>query len=208
MWILLTVKLPTEISPPKYSIHWAGASAEDVQKSLEQKKRTDVEGLVYGTLMDMGDKYAGHFGYEPKEAGSVWIVFDNVPIKAWPHEYVTLDSENMTMYLEGTTQDELSMSHVPMYGREPLFCDPITCKFIENGFERHPEFSRESFEAALLDGAHELTAFYTSLGRIPRNLWFSIVKPYADVYGITERDLEPKYQKQDIMAKIKSGWEE
>lgn len=214
MWIMLLNKLPTEISPPSHSIHWAGASAEDVHRSHKQKARAGLipvktKGM---RLTDVGDKFSDEFfGYEAKEEGAVWIIFDSEPIKVWPHEYSAVDKENMKEYIMLTIDGHMCMSHVPMYGREALFVDPITNKFIKNGFEKHPEFNKETYEAALIDGAYQLEAFYTSLTRIPKNLWFSMNADYADALGLSKRERIAVYRRKeakDVYEQIKSGWDE
>lgn len=221
MWIMLKTKIPVEVSPPAMSIHWSGASAEDVGNLHRQKvlsgqlpgvKRTSSQALEQeykGDLIDMGDKFADWFGYEPKEEGSRWILFDSVPVKVWPHEYTAIASpESLRMYLTGDTVEHNTMSHVPMYSREALFCDPITLK-PTNAFNLFPEFDSNIFDAALVDGANELTAFYTSLGRFPRTLWYAIVRPYGEYFGLSVTDMYPIFRKKDpVYEQIKQGWKE
>lgn len=221
MWILLTTKLPTEVSPPKMSIHWAGASAVDVYKDRQQKLKSanwrkalefnkgDLEFWQSHKLLDCDDKYfdlATGFGYEPKEDGSVWIIFDNEPVKVWPHEHSKIKPENMELYLNGE-EDGFSMSHFPMYGRTALYADPQSLS-IQDNFDQYPRFDRTLFEAACIDGQNELQAFYTAVGGYPLDVWFALGSHYADIYGLTDRDRESKYKANEILSQIKSGWQE
>lgn len=219
MWILIKHRLPTRPSPPLYSIHFAGASAEDVTLVHKQKNLAQVAGEMsrHGyreDFIDLGDRYLDAFGYEPKEEGAVWILFDNEPIKVLPHEYSPISGDHLSNYILGLddAEDDYTMSHVPMYGRQPLFCDPKTMR-AEPVFEQHPRFNRDTFEAALVDGQSELLAFYTALGvhDFPKDLWFSLVRAYGDHFGLNDDDMTPIYNNKPedaIKDLIISGWKE
>lgn len=211
MWIILTKKIPVEVSPPIMSIHWAGASATDLEKARKQNNSTKENSFLFDKpeLEDLGDKFFNTvmFKYEPKEEGSVWIVFDNTPIKIWPHEYNVLTKENFELYLLGENNDDCTMSHFPMYGRTPLYANPQTLD-IEDRFCEYPRFDSMLYDAARIDGQNELQAFYTAICGYPLDLWFGVNCLYADIFGFDERDLEPRYKDDKIYESIKSGWQE
>lgn len=215
MWIMLTCKIPVEVSPPVGSIHWSGASAADLNTVHRQSMRSKdfvkykirFDELI-GPLDDLGDVYFDGRGYEPKEELSRWIIYDSEPVKVWAHEFTQVSDENLALYLQGTAQEYIDASHVPMYSREALFAHPVKLKIVEN-FALYPEFDKDVYEAALVDGADQLTAFYTSLGRFPRNLWYAMVKPYGDMFGYKTKELYPIFRKKDeVYEQIKQGWKE
>lgn len=211
MWIILTQKVPAFGSPPKMSIHWAGANAADVVRQHKQKVGSGeirLNDYDEPQLLDVGDKFVDNFGYyEPKEDGSVWIIYDTDPVKIWPHEYSVVSDENLKMYLQGSGCEKTA-SHVPMYGSTPLLYDPMTTVETRQ-FTTYPRFNVEAYEAALIDGAEDITAFYTSLGNLPKDLWFALIKPYGDMFGLSTSDIMPIFKRENkVYEKIKSGWEE
>lgn len=207
MWILLLTKLPTEVSPPRGSIHWAGADAMDLGRAQKQKElSSDTDKTKYGTLTDEGDRYWDEVwnGYETKEDGAVWIIFDGEAIKVWPHEYSTPNEETINQCLMSA---DWSMSHFPMYGRTALFADPRTL-IVKDRLDTYPRFDRDLYDAARIDGQDDLQAFYTAIGTLPLDLWFALGSHYAEKFGYSERDMDPKYKQAEIYEKIKSGWQE
>lgn len=218
MWIFLTQKLPTEVAPPAMSIHWAGASATDVERARKQQARSsqrlstsrmDFAAWAQQPLVDLGDKYfdgARGYGYEPKEEGAVWIIFDNVPIKVWLHEYTVVKPENLHLYLMGEGSDEYSMSHFPMFGSVPLFADPWTLK-VSRRFAEYSAYNPELADAARVDGQNDLQAFYTAVGGFPLDLWYAIGEHYP--HGRREYEMTPVYRKLDpVLDNLRSRWKE
>ena len=209
MWIRLIDKLPTQISPPAHSIHWAGAKAEVEERLLEQEQK-----LENGNLFDMGDCYfdeASPFPCkEAKEEGSVWIIFDGEALKVFPHEYREVQDMDLYLMGEDPTESMVSASHFPMYGRKAILADPRTLKWTED-YNSYPRFDQEIFEASLIDGMNDVGAFYTAIKQsesLPRDLWFAMNDGYLDYLGVREQDREPSYKKNNVFEKIKSGWED
>lgn len=205
MWIMLKNQLPISIAPPPMSIHWAGADAANFNELQKQQAGLDNE-----TLWDMGDKilpvpcYSVIHGYEPKEEGSVWILFDAEPIKVWPHEYSVVSDTNLMLYLYGTEGD-YTMSHFPMYGRLPLYAHPISLQ-INPLFNEYPLFDSELYDAARIDGQDELQAFYTSIQGVQNDLWFAINSLYASYYGLTNNQLIPIFRNDTVKNEVLSRW--
>lgn len=186
MWILLKDRLPVRPSPPAYSIHWADSYL------------VDVEGLEF-------------FGRDTKEDGAVWIIFDSEPIKVWPHEYDVISEENFWLYVLGDDNlDGLTMSHVPMYGINALWMDPVSCTAIQDGFEQHPRFDKQIYEAAIIDGASDPQAFLAAFDGVPLDIWFAINAPYGAYFNLYEIDLLPLLaeNRNTVLDEIKSGWAE
>lgn len=200
MWIMLIKKLPTKVTPPRGSIHWAGANASVPEREIIQKIQEKQARLV-----DIGDKFVDDFAnYEPKEAGSVWIIFDSQPLKVFPHEYIELDKNTMKKVILGL-DDDYNMSHLPMYGRTALFADPLTLT-PKPQFDEYPRFSKDLYEAAMIDGQLDLHAFYTAIGGYQLDLWFAMGIHYASSYGYTLEELTPNYDENSVLENIKSGW--
>lgn len=223
MWIYLREKLPALVSPPIGSIHWAGASAVDIARQHKQylesagwrkaltSDQSALEHWKTNRLIDEGNLYfdaVTGFGYEPKETGSVWIIFDGSPIKVWPHEYIIVNQDTLDEYLLGKVGGiAYSNSHLPMYGRVPLFADPFTLKCVDQ-FNTYPLFQRDLHDAAMIDGQNALQAFYTAIGGMyPLDLWFAMGSHYSDIIGYRMIDLQPKYQTNPIYDSIKAGWD-
>ncbi len=210
MWIILTAKLPTIPSPPMYSIHWAGASAADISKQRKQEKNSKKDNKLFTSTMltDLNDKFLDNWsgGFEPKEDGAVWIIFDTEPLKVWPHEYNKLTQESFDLYLNGVSENNFTMSHMPMYGRTPLIVNPVTL-IRENNLALHPTFNKDSYESAMIDGKNEISAIYTSMQGGLKDIWFMVITPYANYFGFSDEEKTPDYKDNKIYENIKAGWE-
>lgn len=195
MWILLTKKLPTKVSPPIMSIHWAVDILPETIKVDEN-------------LIALSDRFVDDFGhFEPMEDGAVWIIFDGSPLKVFPHEYTELSEETLEMCLYGSAPGEYNMSHAPMYGREALFVIPWSMEDVGENFEVHPLFNRSIYDAGLVDGLDEFGAFYMAVGSedgLPTDLWFAMLKSYSDAYRHSKQDREPLYDEDHLYDKIKA----
>lgn len=191
MWIFLKKKLPTEVSPPKLSIHWSGASAEDLGTLKKQKEnRAQI-------LEDAGEFFTDLFGKVHKEEGARWILFGETPIKVFPDEYSALSEQSMAAYLgHPHIGDGRSITHLPREGKDYLLEDlgddigPVVEARItleELG----------TYFAARLDTNHVLATYIALgvdldnyLGTLPTRLWFSMRELLANTFCYADEQRE------------------
>lgn len=204
---MIIEKISYEVSPPKLSIHWAGASAEDIKESERQKKL-----LRDGVIEEAGNNtYTDElgWGYLPSEAGSVWILFGDKALKLWPHEFSIVTPESFKLYIWGEDDDGFVASHLPRVARE-FVISPHAEVNLE--LAKRYGFSKDLYEYALLE-TDEIHSFWSSMGFDPddplntvsKNFWFSLHPIYFPHLNVSEEESDEQFG-DSLLENIKHSW--
>jgi len=190
MWIMLITKLPTEVSPPKMSIHWSTPWPDDhyakdqMNQIKEKQARRPASGYDYEYIVEViGDDpekatFYNTFGQDPNWIGARRINYKGEDIRVFPHEFSGVKPNNLKQYVEES--HELIESSVASNTRK---------------LKLNPD-QQDIFSAALLDGCNEAQANLTLLGieiteieiDIPPIGWYRCRKEYAEFY-CNEREM-------------------
>jgi len=130
---MLIKKLPTEVSPPKLSIHWSTPWPNETYAERQILDNIDDELGHYGQraiyksmgrrkrkIEDIQENAIENFkkipllvdpagwGFEPNWAGAVKIHYKGEDIRVFPHEFSQMDLAKMTMYILGEHNEDPS----------------------------------------------------------------------------------------------------
>lgn len=194
MWIMLTQKPPTTISPPKLSFHWAVPwthdkySKPDKEAKAAQKKAEKLYGIKeldrtvrQQRIIDDAEKgpctYLEpekcfydeiHAGKQADWDGALAIFFDDEKIRVFPHEYTS--GSSMKEYLEG----------------DALIKHPLSASAHESKNFRGSK--KLLVEHALVDGCTQVQADLVAMGldpfeaEIPPTAWYQMRPEYAEQF--------------------------
>ena len=178
-WIVLTVKLPTEPSPPKLSIFYAIPWEIDVDRLKKQWRR--YKGIKPDRIVTVNEMVKDlesvdaisdgiGFGCEPVEAGAMAIYYKGEKIKVWRYEYSEMKMENWPLY------------YPEMYDLIP---DGKTAELMIS--LRLTKSQRPIYDAALVDGCNDYQALLVATGNnvddAPAPIgWFKIKPEYGKYY--------------------------
>ncbi len=187
MWIMLTKKLPTEVSPPKLSLFYSYSHTITEEEKIRCLKsyfsgwemNINVLQMIEGEesrkkaikkLKEMNSIPDGLFGSAPNDFNAVWINYKHKSIKVFPHEYSVMNKENLKEYM--------TESH-------ELVVDDYTEELVRNRFTE--KGNRKIFEAALLDGCDEFEAMMVAIGKDPSEVpppigWWKCKEAYARIF--------------------------
>ncbi len=126
-WIFLRVKLPTNPSPPKMSIHHAVESKMTVNQRREFIRKfkiyppdgseinfdddSEVDALDVESMEKIDDNLG--WGHVPNETAAMLIQYKGTTLKVFPHEFSNVNARDMKVYLFGTGKEESSHELVP-----------------------------------------------------------------------------------------------
>lgn len=185
-WILLTKKLPSAVSPPRFSIHWGIEWGVSNSLSSQQKRikqfRLERNGDRMVSLDDM------LHGYEGDEENALAILYKGERIKVYPHECNYLSPESMRNYVFGIEGDNI-ISHdlEPSSDAGSLLLKTATETAL-----------KDVMDAAILDGCSYFQALAVLMGmdtedassEVPPVGWFrckpQIALVYCDESELTE----------------------
>ena len=192
MWIMLTTKLHTEVSPPKMSLHWATPWPDDKyakqQKSIidDLQSRRGKRGLLgwnddigWGTVFGADDpetaRFYTEFGQDPNWIGAVKIHYKGTDIRVFPHEFSKLDAKRMKYYVAENAIFTLVESETATMPIAKLKLDPD---------------QKQIYDSALLDGCSPQQATLVMLGidisdeevEFPPNGWYRLYPDYANIF--------------------------
>lgn len=155
MWIILTKKIPTAPSPPKFSIFWSipGGNPDIIASQKRRYKRGDKWKDALGELDEEPDMFYDGFGKEPNASKTRIIHYMGRDVHVQSGEYNVLKPENMHNYVFGHPADGIN-SH------ELVGNDETTRRMLATALETD---LRSIYEAALLDGCNEQMARYIAI---------------------------------------------
>jgi len=176
MWILLITKLPTEISPPKLSIHWSRADGNSkIAQDQKEQLKLDEEASP-------DDPYFTFYpwGLEPNYIKARAIQYKGHSIRVLPHEYKQMPSDKMRDYTQGLMGEEIPSHELVAVGPG----DEALISAALKGEQQH------IYDAALVDGAIHEQALLTALGvdlfavgaDYPPIGWYRCKPEYASIY--------------------------
>ena len=187
-WLFLIEKPPTR-PPPKFSIHWSvpwgdpNIGGDQIRKSFRD----------YAIKVDPSDPYVylesdAIFGKKsPNFTGARAIIFDDTPIRIFPHEYSIPEAASLLLYLG--IDDWIDMSHK----WQPLGV---------SGKAAVQKMDQDVYDAARVDGLHNQAAILLAMGSswgddwisVPPVFWFELLPQYADLFGHSswEQETTPK----------------
>lgn len=176
-WVMLTAKLPTSVSPPKMSVHWA-IPWPNMSYAAAQAKRLgedyDVE----------ADRFVDElcFGFEGNWARARAIFYRGEKLRIFPHEFSVLKPENMRLYVEE--------------GAIELVEDDLVTRYLGDRSLK-TRTQHEVYGAALVDGCDHWQAMMVALGEdpfgggeFPPVGWWRMTKAYADYFCYEEEQQE------------------
>lgn len=191
MWIMLTEKLPTSISPPKLSLFWSVPwyinieQIEDLKTKLFRELRFyyDDNSIVEECVNKFFKKHENDdFFYDgrykrPNDIKSRKIHYKGEDIKVFPHEFVIIPNKKMKLYTENT--------HILMADTvaEEAFLTEIL----------HGEL-KSIFDSARVNGCTDAQAYLVALGiditlpdpEFPAIGWYRCNEEFAKYYCIDE----------------------
>jgi len=170
MWIMLKKKLPTQVSPPKLSIHWS--MPWPIKEAIASRKARGAKmpGEKKCELLD--DPW--HVPAEPNYYGARRIHYKGEDIRVFPHEFTTMESDRLMEYIDGGALELVAGDAA----------EEIIVEAVLTGTRR------QIYEAALVDGCSHAQALMTGLGQditlpdaaVPPVGWFRMLSPYAEVF--------------------------
>lgn len=175
MWIMLTKKLPTVVSPPKLSIFWS------IPWPLEVKERNVRARSRESAFSKMLDKDASLWGREHDYEGARKILYKDESVRVFPEEFTEIDSKKLMFYID-----------------EGLYeLTPNTVAEDELMEEKLTKGKRMIFDAALVDGCTPAQAMLVALGKdptiespeVPAIGWYKCREEYAR-YFCYEKEME------------------
>jgi hypothetical protein len=174
-WIMVIKKPPTEISPPKLSMHWAETWVNERQANhnAEFINKGYYDQLSDGTILDQT-------GYVPNEEKAVGIWYKKHQIRLFPHEYSIMTPERMRDYIFGIEGENI-ITHELVPRAE---ADSLMLQLAEDTDLRAVR------ESAIIDGCNEAQAYALLLGMdievassdYPPVGWWRCKHEYAGIY--------------------------
>jgi len=178
MWIMLTTKLPTEVSPPKLSIFWSVPWVDEEMVKSQMEPAVRINGCTSKKKVPcekVGELVLGNspFGLEPDFREARKILYKSESVRVFPHEFSVLKKENLRMYIEE--------SHELVAGSAAE--DEILSE-IKRGARK------DTYDAALIDGATHAQATMVALGKdptledneFPAIGWYRCKREFAQIY--------------------------
>jgi len=200
---MLKVKLPTNPSPPKMSIHWS-MPWPNMEYHERLMKKSGMRQRVFGPIIDT-DGHEIDFGddssytkqrkkdFEEQESffdgllvgnipnwkNAVGIFYQNERIRVFPHEFSKILKDNFRIYLEDDT-----FELIPNVEAEKQFMD----KNLSKG-------QRFIYDAAQVDGCNNYEAMMVAMGRYPQDEpppmgWYKLREEYANIFCYAEEQRE------------------
>lgn len=193
MWIILTKKLPTAVSPPKLSIFWSVPWVDE--KRLKQQRESYMAQYVdmyAGTRVSRAEMWQDvlekmdvffppFYGLEANAAKDRAIMYHGDRIRVHVNEYNPVDKERMSLYVLGT--DDGDPSHYLNVDASSVADEIIVKEILEGEL-------RPIYEAALIDGCTHAQAMATAMGiditlpepQFPPVGWYSCHPEYAKLF--------------------------
>jgi len=186
MWVMLTAKIPTEVSPPKMSIFWAIPWPDSkISKEQELEFSGKKEGkIVYDSEIAKKDFYGedpkkatiyDFWGKEPNFMGAMRIHYKNNDLRIFPHEFSELSLERMKYYVSEEQCYTLVDEEIALIPVAKIKQDPD---------------QKQIYDSALLDGCNTNQATLVMLGidvsedeiEFPPLGWYRLDHQYAEVF--------------------------
>ena len=156
MWIMLTKKLPTQVSPPMMSIFWSVPWPYLPDCVAKAKARHRKSASTEKIITNYDNHNGSPWGNEPDAKNARRIFYKSENIRVWPHEFSEMTPEKMKFYILDEQCHKLVKSDYV-----DIADDNKTKQASE---EITDEITKLIYDAALLDGCNENQAKMVALG--------------------------------------------
>jgi hypothetical protein len=171
MWVLITKKIPCEVSPPKMSVFWSTPWPHREWAERQAEKNEVGEKELVPTDKSYAVSEDAIFGLEPNWNGARRIRFDDKDVRIFPHEFSPIPPERLRLYLDEGVFELIS---------EGVASEQVINDLMEGD-------KRVLWEHALVDGCTDSEARMVALGmdisipdaEIPPVGWFRCKKEFA-----------------------------
>lgn len=171
MWIMLTDKLPTVVSPPKLGIFWSVPWPMGILDAAFPKKKRSVK---MGEPV-LGEMYPGEYQNNLEQwNGARKIRYKGEDIRVFPREFNPVSAEFMQEMINGGAHELVTIGAAE---------EVLVKRTLGKG-------QRKIFDAALMDGCNKAQAMATALGQdvtlpdwnFPPIGWYQCVPQYAEYF--------------------------